>query len=589
MEAVTNVLSMFMGLALFLFGMQIMGDALEKRAGNQLKGILSKLTSSKFKGLLLGLGVTSVIQSSSATTVMVVGFVNSGVMKLRQAIGVIMGANIGTTITAWILSLTGLSGDSVIMQVLKPSFFTPILAVIGIVLYLFLKSSKKKDVGLILLGFSTLMFGMETMSAAVKPLADVPAFQNVFTMFENPILGVIVGAVITAIIQSSSASVGILQALSATGKISIGSAIPIIMGQNIGTCVTALISSVGANKNAKRAACIHLYFNIIGTTVLLVVYSITNAIFDLEVIKGAANQFNIAVIHSIFNVACTMILYPFASQLEKLALATVRDKKGEKEIVEQLDDRLLATPAFALQRCKEVVVDMAKISFDTMNKSFNMFNNYDSKLLADIEKAEGDVDKYEDVIGSYLVKLGDKNVSAEDSKEVTKYLHTIGDLERISDHAVNLAQSMDEMHDKKLEFSDKACADLNVMFGAVREILDITYESLVEDNPEKAHMVEPLEQVIDNLKDDIKKGHIIRLQKEECTIEMGFILSDLITNLERVSDHCSNIAGCIIELSNHTGLSVHEYLHAVKDGNDISSSAFNENYKIFSEKYKLKA
>ncbi len=589
MGAVTNALNMLMGLALFLFGMQVLGDALEKRAGSKLKGVLSRLTASKFKGLLLGLGVTAVIQSSSATTVMVVGFVNSGIMKLGQAIGVIMGANVGTTVTAWILSLTGLSGDSIFIQMLKPSFFTPILAVIGIVLYLFVNNSKKKDVGLILLGFSTLMFGMETMSGAVKPLANVPEFQNVFTMFSNPILGVLAGAVITAIIQSSSASVGILQALSATGKITIGSAVPIIMGQNIGTCITAIISSVGANKNAKRAAAIHLYFNIVGTAVLLVVYSAVNMFFDLEIIKSAANQFNIAVVHSLFNITCTAILYPFSSQLEKLARATVRDKDGEMEIVEQLDERFLSTPAFALQRCKEVVGDMAKISFDTINMSFDMFNKYDSKTLSEVERLEAEADSYEDVIGSYLVKLGDKNVSSEDSKEVTKYLHAIGDLERISDHAVNLAQSMDEMNDKQLKFSDKATADLNIMFDAVREILNITYESLVEDNPQKAQMVEPLEQVIDNLKDDIKKGHIQRLQKEECTIEMGFILSDLITNLERVSDHCSNIAGCIIELSNHTSLNVHEYLHAVKDGSDISSSAFNENYKLFSQKYKLKA
>lgn len=586
MGALNNALSLISGLVLFLFGMHIMGEALEKRAGNQLKGILSKLTASKFKGLLLGMGVTAIIQSSSATTVMVVGFVNSGIMSLNQAISVIMGANVGTTVTAWILSLTGLSGESIFIQILKPSFFTPILALVGIIFYLFITDSKKKDTGLILLGFSTLMFGMETMSAAVKPLADVPEFGEILLMFSNPLLGVLAGAVITAIIQSSSASVGILQALSATGKLTVGSAIPIIMGQNIGTCITAIISSVGATKNAKRAAAVHLYFNIIGTAVTLSVFCILNALLKFAFVASEANEFNIALIHTSFNLICTVILYPFSEKLEKLAIATVRDGK-KKEDVQELDERLLATPSIAIERCRIAVDSMAKTSVDALNKAFGLFDRFDDKIIGEIDKDEDAVDKYEDMIGSYLVELSAKSMSADDSKEVTKYLHTIGDLERLSDHAVNLARSIDEMNDKKLTFSPQAKSDLTVMFDAVKEILGMTYDCLIHNDVRKAALVEPLEQVIDTLKADIKKGHIKRLQNEECTIEMGFILSDVITNLERISDHCSNIAGCIIELSSNNSLSVHEYLHEVKDGTGSTSSAFKENYEIYLKKYHL--
>ena len=586
MGALNNALSLISGLVLFLFGMHIMGEALEKRAGNQLKGILSKLTASKFKGLLLGMGVTAIIQSSSATTVMVVGFVNSGIMNLNQAISVIMGANVGTTVTAWILSLTGLSGESIFIQILKPSFFTPILALVGIIFYLFITDSKKKDTGLILLGFSTLMFGMETMSAAVKPLADVPEFGEILLMFSNPMLGVLAGAVITAIIQSSSASVGILQALSATGKLTVGSAIPIIMGQNIGTCITAIISSVGATKNAKRAAAVHLYFNIIGTAVTLSVFCILNALLKFAFVTSEANEFNIALIHTSFNLICTVILYPFSEKLEKLAIATVRDGK-KKEDVQVLDERLLATPSIAIERCRIAVDSMAKTSVDALNKAFGLFDRFDEKIIGEIDKDEDAVDKYEDMIGSYLVELSAKSMSADDSKEVTKYLHTIGDLERLSDHVVNLARSIDEMNDKKLAFSPQAKSDLTVMFDAVKEILGMTYDCLIHNDVRKAALVEPLEQVIDTLKADIKKGHIKRLQNEECTIEMGFILSDVITNLERISDHCSNIAGCIIELSSNNSLSVHEYLHEVKDGTGSTSSAFKENYEIYLKKYHL--
>ncbi len=588
---ISHVLQLVMGLALFLFGMQVMGEALEKRAGSRLKGILAKLTASKFKGLLLGLGVTAIIQSSSATTVMVVGFVNSGIMALNQAIGVIMGANIGTTVTAWILSLTGISGESFFVQMLNPKFFTPIFALVGVVLYLFIKDSKKNDIGLILLGFATLMFGMQNMSEAVSVLENNQQFGQILTMFQNPILGVLAGAVITAIIQSSSASVGILQALSATGKVSLGGAIPIIMGQNIGTCITAIISSVSANKNAKRAAAIHLYFNIIGTAVALAVYCLADFLFALPFRNMAANQVSIAVVHTAFNVICTVLIYPFSDKLVKLAEITVRDSKDSKEnqVSKALDERLLATPVIALESCKNVVDQMAKTSFDTLKKSLSLFDAYDEKAFKLINEAEGEVDKYEDLIGSYLVKLGDKNVSAENSRDVTKYLHAIGDLERISDHAVNLAKAVDEMNDKKLEFSPKAKEDLGIMFKAVSEILDITLEGIVTDDESVAVRVEPLEQVIDTLKADIKKGHIQRLQKEECTIEMGFILSDVITNLERVSDHCSNIAGCIIELSHNNGLSMHEFLHSVKDGSDASSAEFNSLYKSYLEKYHVEA
>ena len=584
---VQNILTMFMGLVLFLFGMNLMGEALEKRAGNKLKDILATLTSGKIKGLLLGMVVTCVIQSSSATTVMAVGFVNSGLMTLGQAIPVIMGANIGTTITAWILSLSGISGDAWYITMLKPDTFVPVLAVIGIVFYMFLGNPKKKDIGLILVGFATLMFGMDTMSGAVEGLKNVPQFAELLIKFENPILGVIAGAVITGIIQSSSASVGILQALAgATGAVTIGATVPIIMGQNIGTCVTAMISSVGANKNAKRTAAVHLYFNIIGTVFSLIVYSVVTGIFTFPVLSQSADQFSIAVVHTAFNIVCTLVLFPFASGLEKLATLTVGNTKHANDKTIMLDERLMITPAIAIKQCHEVVSEMSCLSVKSLDMAFDMFGKFDEKIFTQIEELENEVDKYEDTVGTYLVKLSASNLTPENSREVTKLLHTIGDLERISDHAVNIAKSLQEMDDKKLSFSERATGELSTMISAVREITHLANDCFVGDDLKTAYLVEPLEQVIDYLKAEIKKGHIQRLQKEECTIEMGFVLSDLITNLERVSDHCSNIAGCVIELTKDE-LSLHEYYHEIKDGTDFRTEYFNKKYNMYMEKYAI--
>ena len=573
----TNVLSLIGGLALFLFGMNIMGEALEKRAGGSLRHILEKLTSSKWKGLLLGLLVTAVIQSSSATTVMVVGFVNSGIMALRQAIGVIMGANIGTTVTAWILSLTGISGDNFILTMLKPTSFTPILAAIGIILNMFSKKESKKDVGTILLGFAVLMFGMDTMSAAVKPLKDVPQFQNIFLMFENPILGVVAGAVVTGIIQSSSASVGILQALSATGKVTLGSAIPIIMGQNIGTCVTALLSSVGANKNARRAAVVHLCFNIIGTIVILSVFYILNAVVGFEFINDNANQVNIAIAHSAFNILCTAILIPFAGALEKLAMIIVKDTE-EQEKNKLLDERFLATPSVAIERCHGVAVEMAEMSVASFKKSFGLIEKFSEKTVEEIRQEEEQVDSYEDKIGTYLVKLNAKNMSARDSSEVTELLHMISDFERISDHAVNVVKAVEKMTDKDYSFSEAGMAEIKTMMSAVGEILDKALTAFKNNDAVVAAEIEPLEQ--DNLKTELKKRHIARLKEQQCTIEMGFVFSDIIGDLERVADHCSNIGSCVIEIQ-HDELKMHDYIRRIKN------EFFEEKSEMYQKKYSI--
>lgn len=585
---VQNVLTMLMGLVLFLFGMNLMGEALEKRAGNKLKNILATLTSSKIKGFLLGLAVTCVIQSSSATTVMVVGFVNSGIMTLTQAIPVIMGANIGTTITAWILSLSGLKGDAWYVSMFKPDNFVPILAVLGIILFMFLSNAKYKDIGLILIGFAILMFGMSTMSGAVEGLKDEQWFCDLLIAFRNPILGVLAGAVITGIIQSSSASVGILQALAAsTGAVSIAASVPIIMGQNIGTCVTAMISSVGANRNAKRAAAVHLYFNIIGTVLALTAFVVVTRIWSFPILDSSANEVSIAIVHSVFNITCTLILFPFTSLLEKLATATVGNKKGTNDKTIMLDERLITTPGIAILRCKEVVSEMSALSVKSLNLSLGMFGgNYNAKTYEEIERLEDEADKYEDTVGTYLVKLSASNLTPENSRDVTKLLHTIGDLERLSDHAVNIAKSLQEMDDKKLVFSEKASREIKTMTDAVKEITSLAHNCFVNEDLKTAYLVEPLEQVIDYLKDEIRRGHIQRLQKEECTIEMGFVLSDLITNLERVSDHCSNIAGCVIELSRDE-LSLHEYYHEIKDGTDFRTEYFNKKYNMYMEKYSI--
>lgn len=566
---------------MFLFGMNLMGNSLEKCAGSSLKVLLSKLTSRKILGFLTGLGVTAVIQSSSATTVMVVGFVNSGLLSLRQAIGVIMGANVGTTVTAWILSLTGLDGESFFIRLLEPTSFSPVLALIGVGLTMMAKSERKKDVGMILLGFAVLMFGMDTMSGAVAGLQDVPEFQSIFLMFTNPVLGVLAGAILTAIIQSSSASVGILQALSATGQVTYGAAIPIIMGQNIGTCVTAMISSVGANKNAKRAAVVHLLFNIIGTCVWLSVFYLINAVVHFDFVGNSIDQLGIAVVHTTFNVLCTALLFPFSGLLEKLACRLVRDDKVPEQI-QILDERLLSTPPVAIGRCQEVAETMARISMDALRTGCRLIEHYDAKEAQAVRETEKEADQYEDMLGTYLVKLGRENLSERDNRQVSKLLHIIGDFERISDHAVNVVESAEEMRSKGLHFSPQAKQELNVLTSAVGEIMDLSLDAFLKDDPDLAVKVEPLEQVVDTLKEQLRNRHILRLQRGECTIELGFVWSDLLTDLERVADHCSNIAGCVIEMS-HGSLDVHEYLDYIKGG----SIAFQRAYNAYARKYAL--
>ena len=572
-------LTMLGGLCLFLFGMSIMGAALERRAGSKLEGILAKLTSNTFIGLLTGIGVTAIIQSSSATTVMVVGFVNSGLMTLRQAINVIMGANIGTTVTAWILSLGGIDSGNVFVQLLKPSSFTPILALIGIIFYMFNKNDKKKDIGTILLGFAVLMFGMETMTDAVKGLAEIEAFKNLFIVFKNPILGVLVGAVLTAVIQSSSASVGILQALAATGAVSYGAAIPIIMGQNIGTCITAILSSFGTNRNAKRAALVHLTFNILGTVVWLSVFSIVNLIFAPALFDQAASLPGIAVAHSIFNIACTFLLLPMASLLEKIAYKLVPETQSPEKNAE-LDERLLATPGVALERCHVLSLDMAYIAIKAMRDSIDCLENYDAQIAESVREAEDKTDHYEDIIGTYLVKLSALQISDRDSAKAAMLLKVIGDLERISDHAANIIESAEEVRAKKITFSEEAKKELESIKGATREILDLALSAFISNDHHAASEIEPLEQIIDELKDRMRSNHISRLQQGSCSIETGFVWSDILTNLERTSDHCSNIAGCVMDVLENN-LNLHESLRAIKK----DSEHFKQKYAVYAEKY----
>ncbi|MBR2721664.1 MAG: Na/Pi cotransporter family protein [Clostridia bacterium] len=574
-----DVLALIGGLCLFLFGMSIMGDGLERRAGNSLKALLGKLTNSRIKGFLTGMGVTAVIQSSSATTVMVVGFVNSKVMTLRQSIGVIMGANIGTTVTAWLLSLGGISSDNVIVKLLKPTSFTPVLALIGIALTMFAKSSKKKDVGTILLGFATLMFGMDAMSDAVSGLANVPEFQNLFLAFTNPILGVLVGAFVTAVIQSSSASVGILQALSVTGAVSYAAAIPIIMGQNIGTCVTALLSSLGATKNAKRASIIHLLFNVLGTVVWLAVFCIISAIFKPLILNASASFLGIAICHSIFNILCTLLLLPAASLLEKLAYKLVPEAKEPEKVVE-LDERLLATPSIAVEQSYQLSCKMASEAVEGFLLSIRAIRDYSPEIAEKIRKIEDDTDRYEDVLGTYLTKLSKSQVSDEDSATVTKLLKAIGDFERISDHAVNVLESVEELREKGIRFSDAASAELDTLCCATEEILRLTETSFVKGDLATAYDVEPLEQVIDDIKKLLRDNHILRLRGGVCTVETGFIWSDLLTDFERVSDHCSNVAVGIIDESEHT-MNAHEVIRNLK----ASDTHFTEKYAEYSSKY----
>lgn len=570
------------GLALFLFGMSLMGDALEKRAGKRLKHILEQLTRSPVKAVLLGAGVTAVIQSSSATTVMVVGFVNSGIMQLRQAIGVVMGANIGTTVTAWLLSMTGIQGDSFLVTLFKPSTFSPLLAFVGIVMLL--AFSRKRDTAFILLGFAVLMFGMQSMSQAVSGLAQDEGFTSLLLKFSNPFLGVLVGAVVTAVIQSSSASVGILQAIALTGGLTFGAALPIIMGQNIGTCITAILSAIGANRSAKRVAAAHLLFNLIGTVVILILFYTVEAFVHLPFLALPINALHIAAVHTAFNLITTAMLFPFIGSLERLSTAIIRDaRRGERVVM--LDERLLVTPPIAIEQCRRQTEQMAREAQHALVLGDGLLNHYDARVFDQVSEGESLVDRYEDALGSYLVKVSAQGLSQSDSRQVAKLLHVIGDLERISDHAVNLGESAQEVHMKGLSFSKEAQEQLAVLRAAVRDVLDMTVTSLAQRDIELAQHVEPMEEVIDLLRDNIKESHVRRLQKGECTLELGFVLSDLLNNLERVSDHCSNIAANVIEMDHFGDADSHEYKKHLHEGE--AGRRFQALYDQYAQKYSL--
>ena len=568
-----SILTLIGGLALFLYGMNAMGDGLAKVSGGKLEKILENLTSNPIKAVLLGAGVTAVIQSSSATTVMVVGFVNSGIMKLSQAVGVIMGANIGTTITSWILSLTGIQSDNFIIQMFKPTSFSPVLAIVGVIFILFINDSKKKDIGSIFIGFAILMYGMDMMSSAVKPLAEVPEFTNLLLKFSNPLLGVVAGALLTAVIQSSSASVGILQALCLTGAVPFSAAIPIIMGQNIGTCITAILSAIGAKKNAKRAAAVHLYFNLIGTVIFMTVFYLINAVVGFSFFHQAATPAGIAVIHSVFNVTATIILLPFAKGLEKLAYLTIRDKKEDVVVSAEdrefmiLEPRFLEKPAFAVEQSRNAARKMAEESHNALFTALSLVDKYSEEGVERVENMESKVDRYEDELGTYLVKLSHKDISEADSHSLSIMLHCIGDFERISDHAVNIMESAQELYEKGLKFSENAKKDLEVLGQAVEDIVNTAYEVFDKQDMKLAEKIEPLEEVIDELSKEVKRRHVQRLRNGECTIEMGFILSDITTCLERVADHCSNIGVCVTQV-NEDLYDTHSHLNIVKSHPD---------------------
>ena len=585
--SIFDVLSLLCGLALFLYGMEVMGDALKKSAGSSLKTILGKMTSNPVKGFLLGLAVTAVIQSSSATTVMVVGFVNSGTMTLLQAVGVIMGANVGTAVTSWLTGLSGLGNGGAtalsIIKWLKPDSWMPILAVIGICLIMFVKRGRKKDIGAIFLGFSVLMVGMGMMSDSVGGLAQNESFRNILIMFENPILGILAGTVLTAIVQSSSASVGILQSLTVTGAITYGAAIPIVMGQNIGTCVTALISSISATRNGKRAALVHLFFNIIGVIVVLSLFYLIDSFVNFAFVEQTIGMWGVAGVHTIFKLISVALIGPFYKQLAKLATLVLPDRKEDVETVNLLDERLLETPGVAVARATEVTAMMADDSVNGLIKSFGLFENYDAKLADEIRDLEGKVDTYEDALGSYLVKITSTDMNEKDSRQITKLLHMISDLERISDHSVNVVEAVEELREKKLAFSETAMNEVHILQAAITDILTKTKEACATNDVELAAKVEPLEQAIDDLIDRIKLHHVMRLQQGECTIELGFVLNDLLTCYERVSDHCSNVAGCIIEISKFGALDMHKYLSDVKHGSENFSQKYNE----YTHKYHL--
>ena len=582
-----DVLSLICGLALFLYGMDIMGDSLKKSAGNSLKTILGNMTSNPVKGFLLGLGVTAVIQSSSATTVMVVGFVNSGTMTLLQAVGVIMGANVGTAVTSWLTGLSGLgSGGEAAASLIrwfKPDSWMPILALIGICLNMFAKRGKKKDIGAILLGFSILMVGMSMMSDSVASLAKDEEFRKFLIMFENPILGVMAGLILTAIVQSSSASVGILQSLTVTGAITYGAAIPIVMGQNIGTCVTALISAFSANTNGKRAAFVHLYFNIIGVVVYLFLFYLVNAFVELPFVAQTIDMWGVAAVHTIFKILSVALMAPFYKQLEKLAVLTVREKKGAHDTTTLLDERLINTPAVAIERANQVTGMMANVATESIIKAMALAKKYDASLADEVRDLEDKGDIYEDALGSYLVKISAMSLSDSESQEITKLLHIIGDYERISDHAVNLVESIEELRDKKVFFSETAQQELDVVFRIITDELNLTREAFMTGDMVKASKVDPMEEVVDDLMDAIKLNHVRRVQKNECTIELGFVLSDMLVNFERISDHCSNIAGCLIEVSQHGRMDMHKNSAIIRN----ASENFEQMYKAYSSKYHL--
>lgn len=586
-----GVLSLIGGLAIFLYGMDLLGEGLTGASGGKLEKILEKLTSNPLKAVLLGAGVTAVIQSSSATTVMVVGFVNSGIMKLSQAVGVIMGANIGTTITSWILSLTGIESSNIFISLLKPTSFSPVLAAVGIVFLMFLKKDSLKNPGKIMIGFALLMYGMDAMSSSVAPLAEVPQFASILTAFSNPVLGMLAGMLFTAIIQSSSASVGILQALCSTGILSYATALPIIMGQNIGTCVTALLSSIGATKNGKRAAIIHLYFNVIGTVTFMIVFYALNAVIHFSFLNLTAQEFGIAVIHTTFNIITTAYLLPLRNVLEKLAYATIKLDDDEKRIMDNrsgnefalLDDRFLEAPSLAVEHCKQVINKMADISRESLFISMSLIGGYDEEQALRVGELETGADKYEDALGTYIMKISTKNLKKEDSEMLNVMLHCIGDFERISDYACNLCDSARELQQKNMQFSPKAETELDILSSAVREAVDISFDAFKSNNKNEADKVEPLEELIDTLAVELKARHIRRLREGKCTIELGFAHSDILNNLERVADHCSNIAVDVIQ-SDQLEFDAHEYLDRIKNKDN---QQFARDYKTYKEKYRL--
>lgn len=579
-----SILTMIGGLALFLYGMHVLGDGLSKASGGRMEQILEKLTSGRLKGVLLGAGVTAVIQSSSATTVMVVGFVNSGIMKLSNAIGVIMGANIGTTITSWLLGLTGIESDNFFMQLLKPTSFSPILAIVGVGFLLFSKKDKYRNVATVMIGFAVLMFGMDTMSGAVKPLADVPEFRNLLLVFSNPVLGMLAGLVLTAIIQSSSASVGILQALCATGSVPYATALPIIMGQNIGTCVTALLSAVGTSKNAKRAAVIHLYFNIIGTVAFMILFYLLHAVVDFAFMGQSAEPFGIALIHSIFNIFATCLLLPFSSGLEKLAYLTIKEDVSEHvsvryidEDIKVLDSRFMNNPPVAMEQCRRVIFHMADAAKESYNKAVSLIDGYEEEVALNVVQLEKDVDRYEDVLGTYLLKLTGRELSEHDSQSLTLYLHSIGDFERISDHAVSIAMSYEEMMHKEMRFSNKAQEELAVFTRAIQQIIDSSLKVFREEDTDLAYEVEALQAVIEELSVEVRKRHVKRLRKGKCTIELGFLLSDIVTSYERIAAHCVHIAVNLVQVREDS-LEMHGYNEEIRERDREKFRALYDRY-----------